>query len=502
MSEPIPGVDFAPPPSKVRDAAVAVLVREGPQGVEVFWVRRGEAVSFSGGFYAFPGGAVDPADREGSVGGALPEDGAFRTCAIRETLEEAGVLLVPGADGWPAARVDALRRELLGGAPLRALLEREGLALDGRRLVPAGRWRTPDMSPVRFDARFFLVRVPADAAASVIAGELSDGAWIRPADALRKWERGEALLHPPTHHVLATLTSVPLESVAARLRRPPFLDAEHVPARIEFQRGVQLIALRTPTLPPYRHTNCWVLGTGELAVVDPGSPWPEEQERLHGLLTELVGEGRTVRCVLLTHHHRDHVGGAVAAAGRLGIPVLASAETASRVPGTTGSLAEGSVIDLDGPLPMRLRAVLTEGHAPGHLCYRDEASRAVFAGDMVAGGSTVVIDPPEGRLGPYLESLRRLREEGVGTLYPAHGFAMPNGPAKLREYEEHRLSRLEQVRQALGAGISEVAGLVERVYRDTPAFLHPVAQRSALASLFELKERGQAVQDGDGWRPA
>lgn len=503
MSEPIAGVHFDPPPARIRDAAVVILVRDGQAGREVFWVRRGESLSFSGGFYAFPGGTVDPADREVPLAGASDgEDAALRLCAIRETLEEAGVLLVPGAEGLLAERVATLRQQLLDGASLPALLRREGLPLDGRRLVPAGRWRTPDVSPLRYDARFFLVRVAPGTPASVIPGELSDGAWVRPEAALGAWERGEALLHPPNHHALATLAGLPPESAVARLRRPPFLDSEHVPARIEFQRGVQLLPLRTPTLPPFRHTNCWIVGTDELALIDPGSPWPEEQDRLDRFVRELADEGRRPRCVLLTHHHRDHVGGALEAGRRFDLPVLASAPTAARVPGATGSLTDGSLIELGGARPMRLRALLTEGHAPGHLCFMDEGSRALFAGDMVAGGTTVVIDPPEGRLDDYLASLRRLRRLGVGTLYPAHGFVIPNGEAKLAEYEEHRLARLRQVHEALVAGVRDLPGLLASVYGDTPAWLHPVAERSALASLLELQARGQAVRDGQRWSAA
>lgn len=503
MSEPIAGVHFDPPPARIRDAAVVILVREGQAGTEVFWVRRGEAVSFSGGFYAFPGGTVDPGDRGLSVGGASgDEDAALRLCALRETLEEAGVLLVPGAEALAPERVAELRRRALDGAALPELLRQEGLPLDGSRLVPAGRWRTPDVSPLRYDARFYLARVAPGTPASVIPGELSDGAWIRPEAALARWERGEALLHPPNHHALATLAGLPPESAVARLRRPPFLDTEHVPSRLEFQRGVQMLPLRTPTLPPYRHTNCWVVGTEELALIDPGSPWPEEQARLRAFVSELADEGRRPRFILLTHHHGDHASGALGASQSFGIPVLASAETAARVPGATGRLADGDVIELGGAWPMRLRAVLTEGHAPGHLCFLDEGSRALFAGDMVAGGSTVVIDPPEGRLGAYLASLRRLRELGLGTIYPAHGFAIPNGPGKLVEYERHRLERLEQVRAALLDGVDDLPGLVARVYADTPPFLHPVAQRSALASLLELQDRGLAVVDGERWSPA
>src|SRR5207237_7980655 len=85
---------------------------------------------------------------------------------------------------------------------------------------------------------------------------------------------------------------------------------EHVVKRIEFQRGVILVPLRTPTLPPATHTNCLLLGDDQLWVVDPGSPWPEEQQILRETLDRLASEGRKAAGVILTHHHHDHTGGA------------------------------------------------------------------------------------------------------------------------------------------------------------------------------------------------
>jgi glyoxylase-like metal-dependent hydrolase (beta-lactamase superfamily II) len=149
---------------------------------------------------------------------------------------------------------------------------------------------------------------------------------------------------------------------------------------------------------------------------------------------------------------------------------------------------------------MRLRCLLTEGLAPGHLCFRDEASGAVFAGDMVADGSTIVVDPPEGDMGVYLQSLQRLRALPASVLYPGHGFPIPDGEALLDRYLEHREQRLRQILTALrGGGAVSLAAVVETVYSDTPSFLHPVAERSALASLQELARRGQAREDGEGW---
>ena len=502
MSEAIDELAFTLPPAPVRDAAVVILVRERDGQRELFWVRRGEDLAFSGGFHAFPGGGLDPGDVSLPVAGAPPGDEAFRGAALRELFEETGVLLAAAGTTITAARRDELRQELLAGGDFGAITRRERIVLDGARLIPAGRWVTPGFSPIRFDARFYLACVPAATTATVIPGELTDGCWVRPSEALARWEAGTALLHPPNHHALATLAGHTVEGAVARLRDPPFVDGDHIARRIEFQRGIIMLPLRAPTLPPATHTNCYIVGTGELAIVDPGSPDADEQDRLERAVRDLMGEGRRAKAVLLTHHHRDHVGAAVEIGRRLAIPVWSSAETARRLDGIDGRLVDGSPIELDGPRPMRLHARLTEGHARGHMCFQDEASGAVLAGDMVAGGSTIVIDPPEGDMGSYLMSLKRLLALGATTLYPAHGLAIPDGTAKLREYIDHREQRMHQIREALERGFEAVDAIVERVYADTPPFLHPIAVRSALASLIEMERRGLAHREGDRWLPA
>lgn len=500
MSEAIPGIDWTPPPPKLRQAASILLVREAEGRRQIFWMRRGTKLRFGPGMYAFPGGKVDAADAEVPVEGVSEGERPFVVAAIREAFEEVGILLAEGAETLSAEARRRLREALLGGVPFGALLERQGLTLDGRRLVSAGRWMTPPFSPIRFDTRFYLARLEGEGEIQPNAGEVSAAGWIEPVEALRMWERGEALLHPPTHHALAALAGFPPEKAISILRGPPYMDADHVVRRIEFQRGIHVFPLRTETLPPHTHTNCIVVGTDELVAIDPGASDPGERDRIHRALREMEEEGRRVKAVLLTHHHGDHAAGAADLAGRLGVPLCASAPVAERVEGVSRILEDGEAIELAGPMPMRLRCVLTEGHADGHLCFFEEGSGAVIAGDMVAEGTTIVIDPPEGKLGPYLDSLRRLLELPAAALYPAHGFPIPEGPALLRRYIEHRQERLEQVRASLSeARALTLAEVVQTVYSDTPSFLHPVAERSALASLLELERRGLARRKDGGW---
>ncbi len=485
-----------------RDASAVILVRGDGAARELFWVRRGEGLRFSGGFYAFPGGKVDRADRVIAVEGAEGREAASVAAAVRELWEETGVLIARGAERLSEGALDAGRHELLAGGSFAALLARHGLTLQAAPLVPAGRWVTPAISPIRFDARFYVARLPAGQRAHVIPGELSDGGFLRPADALARWERGEVLLHPPNHHAIATLAGWDVEAAIPRLRAPPFVDGESVVHRIEFRRGVHLCALRTPTLPPATHTNAWILGTGELAVIDPGAPDADDQRPLIALLDALHAEGRRLTAVWLTHAHADHVGAAAALAARYGVPIRAHARAAAKLPWAIEPLADGERLVLDGPKRLELTAHLTEGHADGHLVFHEPVTGALFCGDLVSSLSTIVLDPPEGRLGDYLASLQRAIALGPGAIFPAHGYPIADGAAKLHAYVAHRERRLTELRDALVAGVHELPALVERVYSDTPALLHPIAQRSALASLQELVARGLARADGERFLPA
>src|SRR5712672_189698 len=190
--------------TSVRPAASVALVREDGS---VLWVRRGDQLKFAGGFYAFPGGGVDLQDSGVATDGGDALGAAETPCVVaaaRELFEETGVLAVPGARAVPAAERKAMREALLRrlgpgekAASFGDFLARHGLRIDTRWFSPAGRWVTPPALPIRFDARFYLVDLPP--------GEVADGEWIQPEEALRRWEAGTALLHPPAWHTLKSL---------------------------------------------------------------------------------------------------------------------------------------------------------------------------------------------------------------------------------------------------------------------------------------------------------
>jgi endoribonuclease LACTB2 len=503
VSEALPGMPEAPAPAPPRDAAVVVLVRPGEDGPEVFWLRREATLSFAAGFYAFPGGRVDAADAEVAVEGASGEEATLRVAAARELFEETGVLLARGPRPAPEALREARSALLQGERRFGDVLLRLGQTLHALDFPPAGRWVTPGWMPVRFDARFFLAEVAPGTAAEVWPGELAEGAWVRPADALLAWAEGRALLHPPNHFTLLTLLEAPsLEAARAGLREAPSTEGP-LAHPVEFQRGVGLLALRTPTLSPATHTNCWLLGTGEVLVVDPGASEAGEVERLVERLDALERTGLRACAIFLTHHHLDHVGGVGALVARLGLPVWCHPRTADRLDVRVSRvLADGEVLTLEGAPDMHWRVLHTPGHARGHLCLVDEASHAAVVGDMVAGVGTILIDPPEGEMAEYLRQLRRLRDWPVRALYPAHGPPLPDGPAALERYLAHREARELRVKAALRDVPRSLEELAQEAYADTPTAWPPVAERSTLAILEKLLADAEARRVGERWAKA
>ena len=250
--------------------------------------------------------------------------------------------------------------------------------------------------------------------------------------------------------------------------------------------GVALLPVLTPTLPPATHTNAVVLGQRRVTVIDPASPWTDEQARLWEALAD-----RTVEAILLTHHHADHVGGVEDLRRRSGAPVIAHPATAARVPfKMDATIDEGQTYETDAG---SWEVLHTPGHASGHLCLHRDG--VIVAGDMVAGEGTIVLDPPEGDLSLYLHHLRRLRRLEPRLLLPAHGPPLHDAIGTLETYVTHRQMRTEQVRAALAAHEPAAPGdLVDAVYSELHPLMRPVAARQILCHLQHLVAVGEALE--------
>jgi glyoxylase-like metal-dependent hydrolase (beta-lactamase superfamily II) len=265
----------------------------------------------------------------------------------------------------------------------------------------------------------------------------------------------------------------------------PWAHGEPTP-EIEMRPGIVLVPLRTPTLPPATHTNCYVIGGEEVVVIDPASPYGEEQAVLDRVL-----ERRKVREIWLTHRHADHVGGASHLKRSLGVKIAAHAITARDLAGAVEvdrTFEEGERLRLHGKPGWSLRVLHTPGHARGHVCIFEENSGSLITGDLMAGLGTIVIDPPEGHMATYFDSLRRMHGLPVTALFPAHGPVMANAKAKIQEYLDHRTARETSILRAWEGGYREPASIVREVYTDVAPAMYGLAERSVLAHLEKLRE--------------
>ena len=537
-----------------RPAATVALLREAAGAIEVFMLQRTRGAAFLAGAYVFPGGAIDDEDadprvlqrvaglgdaeasaRLGVASGGL----AYWVAAVRECFEEAGILIAWDEHERPvsaerAAALEHLRAPLNAGElSFAEFLERERLVVPAHQLAYFGHWITAPGRSRRFDTRFFVALAPQGQSGSHDNSETIHNLWLQPQKALERNAQGEIELVFATKHTLSEL---------ARFARP--YDAfEHIKALPEIEtnracwaqgkdgprlfrradpqyfeihwcdpqesgnasyelvpgapkrldRLVTRITAPNPGMMTGPGTNSYLVGDGDLALIDPG---PAIDSHLEAVLA--AGAGR-IKWVLCTHTHLDHSPAAAAVreatgAQLIGCPAPPGASqdqgfAPERMP------AHGETLALGG---ITLRALHTPGHASNHLCYLLEQTGMLFTGDHVMQGSTVVINPPDGDMRAYLDSLEALLAEEFAIFAPGHGYLIGAPHKELRRLIAHRLAREAKVVAALAKlGGATLEALVPAVYDDVPAKLHAVAARSLRAHLDKLVAEG-SVRDVAG----
>ena len=268
-----------------------------------------------------------------------------------------------------------------------------------------------------------------------------------------------------------------------------------MPAFSELAPGIRRLLAPNPSIMTGPGTNTYLLGTAEVAVLDPGPLIDSHVERIQEVA------GAPIRWVLVTHTHPDHSPGAAALAAATGAELLGrrapdgAHQDRSFVPNR--ELADGDELVTN---EFVLRAVQTPGHASNHVCYLHVAGNWLFTGDHVIDGSTVVINPPDGNMSHYIAALRRIKALGCDALAPGHGEVIDNPDRVIDWIISHRLEREARVMAALAENPDlTVRELVPHVYQDVDESLYGWAERSLLAHLEKLADDGAAKCVGTRW---
>jgi glyoxylase-like metal-dependent hydrolase (beta-lactamase superfamily II) len=266
---------------------------------------------------------------------------------------------------------------------------------------------------------------------------------------------------------------------------------------------VRRVLAANPSPFTFTGTQTYIVGTGDVAVIDPG---PDDPAHIEGILGATKGE--RIIAIMCTHTHRDHSPAAALLKAATGAEIVGCAPLVLDDDGPRSDAAfdrtyapDRALRDgerLQGP-DWVLEAVATPGHTSNHLCFALIEENALFTGDHVMGWSTTVVSPPDGDMAAYMRSLDLLQHRSDTVYYPAHGEPVTKPQQFVRGLMGHRKQRERQILGLLGEGIGAIPAMVPRMYKGIDERLYPAAGRSVLAHLIDLRERGIVAEQGDIW---
>ncbi len=271
----------------------------------------------------------------------------------------------------------------------------------------------------------------------------------------------------------------------------------------EISPRIRRVVAHNPSAFTLYGTGTYILGRGNVAVIDPG---PADAAHIEALLRATAGE--TITHMLVTHTHNDHSPGC-----RL-LAVHTDAPTYGYGRHGAGKIAAGSQVEEGGDMDFApdvriddgdviggdgwsMECVYTPGHTSNHICYALREENALFTGDHVMGWSTSVISPPDGDMASYMASLEKLLVRDDSIYWPTHGPAITEPKMHVRAFITHRRQREAQIRRCLADGQRRIADMVPSMYANVPANLHAAAGRSVFAAMALLVQRGEVACEGE-----
>jgi len=267
---------------------------------------------------------------------------------------------------------------------------------------------------------------------------------------------------------------------------------------------VRRILAPNPSPFTYSGTQTYVVGNGDVAVIDPG---PDDPVHVQAILDAVRAE--RVVAICCTHTHRDHSPAAAPLRDATSAPVIGCAPLVLDDSGPRADAAFDRHYAPDRVLTdgeaitgtdWNLVAVATPGHTSNHLCLALPEEKALFTGDHVMGWSTSVVSPPDGDMAAYMKSLALLMEREDIVYYPAHGDPVERPQRFVRGLIGHRKQREGQILRLLKGGTGEIPVMVEQMYKGIDPRLYPAAGRSVLAHLIDMRDRGVVREAEQSWQ--